>query len=436
MWHTYGQKRSSAAILLFMIGLLSQTQINIGGKLGISEFCMVACAPLVFARKYLLFRNDKVLYFFWLIFFWLTGAVFVDIYTKNYIPFMMRGIAVPITVFANCVCIYVLLRENLDNLKWLLLGSAFSGVISIFIFQAGVAGDVASEFGMEAGVERIVGYKLFWVNQVTVWLTLPIMGWYLKIPKVYSLCAMLFICIFDIMTGGRSAFLGATFALVLICMGGKSRESMLRIRRHIVAMSIIALMVMIASKYVYKYVIDQGYMTEAEEKKYERQTAAGSGLLDLLMAGRSETFIGVMAALDKPLTGHGSVAIDNHGYVLDFFSEHGSLAEYLHLEESRQKFGARIIPAHSHIVNYWMWHGVFALIFWLSIFYLAIRTLLLRMHVYPNWYGYFAVTIPPFLWDLFFSPFGLRVLKCTMFVAFLLVAKLERCQNRGVASII
>lgn len=432
---TRSYRHNSAAILLFIIGLLSQTQINIGGKLGISEFCMIVCAPFVFCRCYKMLWNDKVLYFFWLIILWLGGAVFVDLYTHNIIPFMLRGIAVPITVFANCVCIYVLLRKDYDSLKWFLLGTALSSVISIFIFQQGLAGDLAAEYGMEAGIERMVSYKLFWVNQVTTWLTLPIIGWYLKIPKVYSLGAMLVICIFDIATGGRAAFLGATFALLLVLMGGRSRNSMLRIKHHIVAMLIVSVVVAVGTKYVYKYMIEQGYMNETEEKKYERQTAMGSSLLNLLMAGRSETFIGLIAALDKPIIGHGSVAIDDHGYVLDYFSQYGSLAEYLHLEESRQKFGARIIPAHSHLVNYWMWHGVFALIFWLSVFYLAIRTLLFRMHVYPGWYGYFAVMIPPFLWDLFFSPFGLRVLKCTMFVAFLLVAKLERDQKKGIAPI-
>ena len=432
MDYPYQQRRNSVAILLFMVGLLSQTQINIGGKLGISELCMVVCAPFVFLKNYMMFQRDKVLYFFWLILFWLGGAVFVDLYIHNYYRYMMRGIAVPITVFSSCVCLYVLLRKDLDNLKWFLLGTALSGVLSIFVFQQGVAGDLAAEHGIEAGIERVVGYKLFWVNQITAWLTLPIIGWYLRIPKIYSIFAFLVICVFDIVTGGRSAFLAAAFSFMLILIAGKEVKTMVFIKKHFFAMLVIMVAMGLGVKFVYKYAATGGYMGADEEAKYEQQTNQGAAnILSILMSGRSEFFIGLMAALDKPVLGHGSVAMDERGYVADYMEKYGTLEDYKQIVEKRVKYGIRNIPAHSHIINYWMWHGVFALIFWIVVLYLTIKTLFSRMHLCPVWYGYFAVSIPIFIWDILFSPFGMRVSRAALFVTFLLVSKLERDRKRG-----
>lgn len=425
------RKTRSAATMLFLIGLFSQTQISIGGKLGISELAMVVFAPFALTKGIHAIRKDGSLYYFSLIILWLAGAIAVDIYTHNYFQFTLRGLAVPITLFCNSVCIYLLLRRKYDNLRWLLVGLAISEVISIFVFQRGGAGDVASEFGFEAGVERVVGYKLFWVNMLTTWLTLPIRGWYMNVPKLYSILAISFLAAFNLATGGRSAFLVVAVSLLLIMFAGKTRESLTIFKRHIVTIVVLLCFLGVVAKITYKYAATHGYMGEEEARKYEQSTEHGSGALDLIIAGRGEFFIGAMAALDKPIMGHGSVAIDDHGYVLDFLSKYGDQEIYERIVKMRRDFGARVIPAHSHIITYWMWHGIWGLIFWLVVIVLAIKTLFTRMHVYPPWFGYFAIAIPMFFWDVLFSPFGSRVHEATLFVAFLLVSKLRNNQKHA-----
>ena len=416
-------RNNSLGWLLFLIGLFSTTQVNLGGRLGISELVMLAFAPFVFLKNFTLFRRDQTLYFFVLIVLWLFGAIYVDMTIHNYYRYMLRGIAVPMVVFSNSVCIYVLLRKNYDNFKWFLLGSAISGVISIFVFQQGAAGELAEEYGLEAGVERMVGYKLFWVNQLTTWLVLPITGWYLKTPKIYSILALSFLSVFDLATGGRSAFLASSISLLLIIMLGKSQESIRSLKKHMLTMIVVLLVCAYGGKVVYKWAATSGLMGEYEENKFEKQAAHDSALA-MLLASRSEFFTGMMAVLDKPIVGHGSVAADNHGYVLDFISRYGVTEELVDLMKRREKYGVRQIPAHSHIVNYWMWHGIFACIFWLAVLVLAIKTLFRRMHVYMPWAGYFATSVPIFIWDIFFSPFGMRVQRSALFVTFLLVSRL------------
>lgn len=420
-----------AAFLLFLIGLFSQTQINLGGKLGISEFAMLVFAPFLFVKNYVTIKRNGALAYFCLILLWLAGAIFVDLYTHNYFLYMMRGVAVPITVFANSVCIYVLLRKKFDNLKWLLLGVAISGIISIFVFQRGSAGDLAAEYGMEAGVERVVGYKLFWVFQLTTWLTLPIVMNYLRCPKVYMIIVSAFLALFDLYSGGRSMFLCAAVTFLMLVLGGKSRLSILSIKKHVGLILILLSGLAVTAKLGYDYASDHGYLSEAEQAKHEKQTEHGSGFLQLLMAGRGDTFIGLSAALDKPIMGHGSVAIDEHGYILDFLSKYGTEKDYQMVSKDRERYGAYRILAHSHIICYWMWHGIFGLLFWSYVIWLAVKTFMRRLHVYPEWYGYFVVTMPMFFWDVIFSPFGKRVEYSALFVAILLIAQLERDQRQG-----
>ena len=422
---------SICAVLLFIIGLFSSTQINLGGKLGISEFLMVAVAPFLFLKNYSLIKRDKVLYFFIFVILWFMGAVIADVVNKTYINFAMRGIAVPVTVFANTLCIYLLLRKNHESLKWLLLGIALSEVISIFIFQRGRSGDIAAAYGSAAGAQGVINYKLFWVVMATTWLGLPIKGWYKKTPKLYTVFALVFLCSFALLMGARSLFLALLCSFVLLIPAGKSRATLIYFKKHYLALIISLIIAGGVANFLYKQAVTSGYLNEGEEKKFERQTEFGSNIIKLLMAGRSEFFVALSAAMDSPLIGKGSVAIDDKGYIVDFLYNYGNQTDYINMIKRRASEGVAIIPSHSHVVCYWMWHGIFALLFWASVFVLSLKTLFLRLHICPEYYGYCAMSLPIFLWDYFFSPFDHRVIESTLFAALLLISKMTQDYKVG-----
>ena len=363
----------NAAIVLFLIGLFSQLQVNVGGKLGISELIMVIMAPFVFLKNLHVFRQDGSLYFLNLIILWFIGALFVDIYTHNNLRLTLRGIAVPIATFSNVTCLYIVLRKDMRNLKWFLLGSAISGTLCIFVFQNGGAGEVAQAQGIEAGIHAVMDYKLFWFDQIRTWLTLPIIGWYLIVPKFYTICAMSFVSVFGLIVGGRSSFIVAALSVVFFLIAGKTRLSMMFIKKHLLTIVICIGITGLVGKGVYKYAATHGFMGEEEQSKYEAQTKKGSGIMSLLVSGRGSTFIGLSAIMDKPFIGHGSVPIDNHGYALEFISKYGDESDVRQIKRSYDRFGAKIIPSHSHIVTYWLWHGVLGLLFWVCVLHLQSR---------------------------------------------------------------
>ena len=226
--------------------------------------------------------------------------------------------------------------------------------------------------------------------------------------------------------GGRSASASYMVSFILIFIGGTKIASMMRIKRSIVSMLIVLALAGMALKTAYKYAALNGLLNEEEQRKYERQTSGGKGdMLSMFMSGRSEIFIATIAALDRPLVGHGSHAIDNNGYVANFFRKYGSdVDQKLYIEAALNN--VHPIPYHTQIVTFWMWHGIFGLLFWAYALYLVVWTLMRGMAVFPPLFGYFALVLPLTVWDLFFSPFGSRVGECTIFVMCLIVRNMSK----------
>ena len=419
------------ATYLFLIGLFSMTQVRLGAKLGISEFFCCLVGPFLFFADLPKFRRDGVMVFFNLLILWIVGACISDFVNHTAFWQLMRGIAVPVVVFCNSVCIYHHLRRDPHNLKWLIFGIALSSVLSIFVFQGGSAGDMAAEGDFSGAIDAVVGYKLFWFGVVDTWLSLPIEGWYFNTPMVYQYIAMSIIAIAAVATGGRSAFAVKMVCLFFIVIGARSIQSIRRIHRMFPVIFLGVLCLAVAVKGAYSYAAKHGYLNAEETEKYYDQSSKGTGFLSLLMSGRSEFFVGLIAALDKPLLGHGSCALDERGYRDEFLSKYGTTAEINKALEDRQfraQMGIRVgvIPAHSHVITYWMWHGIPGLLFWLYVLKLVIDTMWKRLAIIPEWFGYFAVVVPAWLWDYFFSPFGQRVTESMMFCAMLVLLKLEK----------
>lgn len=423
----------SASKWLFWIGLFSSTQINIGGYTAISELLLVLYMPIAMAKNFRFFNRDHCAAILWLLIFWGVGQFVTDIIVDNYFAFMLRGLIPPVGVFATLLVVYPLLRHNPEGLKWILLGTAISGIISIFVFQHG--SDIGTEAvlaGEVSAVEAVVGYKLFWVAKLEEWLGLPIKGWYMAMPHNVNVFMAFFLAVFALATGGRSAFLVGAISTAFLLLGGKSRTTMRWLRKSwpilIFGLGILAVVV----KYTYQYAASSGWMGEEELVKYEKQSKGKSGF-ETLKEGRGEFFIALDAIKDKPLMGHGSHALDHKGYIYNYAVSNGadeeSLKRIVQMEQMRG--GVRTIPAHSHIACFWMWAGIPGLIPWVYILVLLCKTLFKRMHIYPPYYGYFALIIPTMLWHIFFSPFGSRINMAVLIAACLVVQTMEREQRRA-----
>ncbi len=432
-----GARDRSRAMWLFLIGLFSLTQLKFGAKIGISELCMVIAAPILYLKDLPILRRDGFMTMLNLLIIWFLGACLSDWINGSIFQQVFRGISVPAVIFSTIVTLHHFLYDDIRDCKWLLFGLACSMILSTFVFQRGTAGDMAAEGDLAGAVERVVGYKLFWSNMITTWCMLPVQTMYLKIPFLLTIILVLICAGAFALTGGRSAFLTALMGLALLLVARKNLNAMRRVKKHIIPIFIVLSLVGMGVKAAYKYAGTHGLLNEYETRKFEGQTAEGDSALRLLMAGRGEFFIACFAIADKPILGHGSWALDTNDYTGTFIRKYGSMKD---IEDLRRREiigenrvgGMFTIPTHSHITTAWLWHGLPGAMFWMYIIYLAVRVLCRCMHVVPELYGYLAVFISQFSFDVFFSPFGLRTGECLFFTLLCFISAAEKRQPRGI----
>lgn len=412
---SWSQSRKES-VILFLIGCFSMTQVNLIGYIGISELVMCVMAPYLFAQNYHRIRHHGFMPVLVLGFVWMMSAFVSDRINGSHMQILLRGIATPYTVIATVICLHALLYKNVVAIKWFLLGVAISSIICIFVFQPGTAAIRGNEEAMAA----VLNYKLFWVSRAMLWLMLVVQIAYLRVPIAFTLGITGLLAYFSLIEGGRSSFLCVSISFLIMLVGGRRVHSMNRIKRHFgiaVAIGILALLVING---IYRVAVTSEIMGEEELRKYEFQTQGGSGMLKLLMAGRGDFFIGLTAVMDRPLLGHGSWALDVMGYQEKFIAKYGN-TEDLELYMKRRFRNDRTIPAHSHIVGFWLWHGFAGGLFWFYVLCEILMTIKKRLSVVPELFGYFALAIPQAIWAILFSPFGMRTSMCCLIVTCLIV---------------
>lgn len=278
---------------------------------------------------------------------------------------------------------------------------------------------------VEDAIAATVNYKLYWLELFDRLFLLPVRGWFTTVPLGYCMVSIIGLLVYALLIGSRSAFLALAISVVLVYVGKISARSGDFVRRHFVVIGILMLGVMAISKWTYEGAVKRGWLGAAEEKKYAAQTKGGNSALQLIMAGRVEFFVGLYAASSRPLIGRGSWVLDRDDIYLSFLHKYGAQEDY---ERAMKVFarnpGLRRIPAHSHLVTYWMWHGIFALIFWIYVLWLICVTLIRYINVVPGLYGYFALGLPIFIWDICFSPQGNRIPESMLIVLCLMVKRI------------
>ena len=421
-------------LLWFMMGLGMQLQIV--ASLSFAElFCFMA-TPFLFFRELPYMRRNGVATFLYLSFAVVGGCIISSLANHSGGMFVLRGMAV--TTLLPCVIVvsHWLLRRYANGFKWMFIGNAISGIICTFWFQKSV--EVAGLAGGEGGSDAagaIMSGPIFWITRLyPVAMAVP-QGWYLTCPLIISMLApvaMAFIALFTSISG-RSASVSALASAAIVCIGGKKRS---RIKRNICDRFWLLLIVAIAGIFVvkgaYSFSAEHGFLGEDAKKKYEVQTKGDKSLKALLMGGRMESFCGLIACVDKPIIGFGPWARDENGYVEEFLSKYANMEDYIGYLRTMEYYAQhgirpeRLIPCHAYITEFWLWYGIFGLIFWLYVIFVLLRYLRQDCWAVPQWYMWLAASIPGYCWGIFFSPWSSRVSGVLFVVACLMVRAVRK----------
>ncbi|MDA1040534.1 MAG: hypothetical protein O3A37_09640 [Planctomycetota bacterium] len=182
---------------------------------------------------------------------------------------------------------------------------------------------------------------------------------------------------------------------------------------------------------LYSTLAAEGALGEKAREKYERQRAAKGGLL---VGGRAEFFVGLSAALDRPLLGYGSWPADTGEAVERAASRFG--LEISDAARRRHPHEQTLIPTHSAVVGAWVEHGIMGGIFWLSMLGLLLRNTPRAVRLLPDSTGLVIFNAPAAVWAIFFSPIPARAASAIVLVPLLVIQVRHRQAHvhSGVAS--
>jgi hypothetical protein len=221
--------------------------------------------------------------------------------------------------------------------------------------------------------------------------------------------------------------LGALIGAINICLGARSQGEIclvaasylfatrfLNAKRKtaskVKAGTILALVASVilglaATAWAYQYAASAGILGAEARDKYELESGGKYGVL---LGGRPDLLGALPAIYDSPILGHGSWARD-WTYVK---AERMALVLLGYKEPvlmTRDDFIAGVIPAHSYLLQAWVWAGIAGALFWAWVFVFTARTFI---RIYPPTtplLPLFSLIALSLLWEILFSPFGEEV---------------------------
>ena len=411
-------KRGWATFLLFVLGLFSKTKVLLLGTIAISELIIFPLAPILFLKNYRRIKSDGFMPAFWMVFGMIIALLVSSQVNHSPFPYVFKAFAVFYSILCYITVFHELLRDNYRGMYLFWCGFFISSLITIYAFnpQAAVSesGFVSISSGFGGTLEEALSGPMFWMGKLRYLGQIPIYGWYMKMPIGYSIIlAIAYTIVMFVTTAtGRAAAMVSLLAAIIIVVGGKSRRRMRGIARHIWIVVLLGAAMVLIYKMVYSYAAENNLLNVDAVTKYEHQTERGKGLFSMLVAGRVEFFVDIMAALDNPIFGLGPRPVDNNDYYGRFVYKYGTQLEIGMYENTKRlmgMYGVRPqIPLHSYIAEFWLQYGIFGLIFWLWVFWLIYQHIKNYAAAIPQWYGYFALSFASYAWDIFFSAFAGR----------------------------
>lgn len=419
---------------MFFLGLFFKTQVHLIGYIGASELVVVFIAPFVFMKEHAAMKKDGVMPIMHLAHMTIIGCVLSSLINGSSFAQFVRGFAQVYTTWASLVVGYYLLSRNIMSYRWYILGYFLSGILSMYFMQgAALTVGGADPISSKYGTEMIVNGAMFWQGRILPAINVPIQMFYLQCPYIYSVVAPIIsgsLALYLSEGSGRSAFAVLGIASMLIALGGKTKRSLSRVQKWFWVVVVLGVVLAGGIKSAYSWAAGSGRLGDNAERKYRDQTQRGTDALSIIISGRTDFFIGLYACLQKPIVGYGPWPLDTEGYRAYFYTKYGTDDEIRNAVELYDKYAMKTIPAHSHLIGFWLEYGILALPFWLYIIWLMFRYFREDLDVYPSLFGWLALTIPSTLMGIMFTPYANRVGIPILIIALILIHERKRQSKR------
>ena len=383
---------SVGSFLSFLTGLLAFYFVPFGGQLYLSDiFCVsVAALYLLSGQANQLVRILGTLGCVLLVgaVAWLIQQICTDLIRQTVFDDLIRGWS-KIAIFISCIIVVSMFtRQKMGRLVICACGYAVGKIIETAVFPS----------GYEIGTPWKFGYSI----PVTI-LVIAYLSYFHKRQRIIFVpAAFIALGIVNIAMNFRSMFLfclvsaaACFFSDIVKLVAAKHKLSFgFKVPIVIVAIGITAF----SAKTAYEYMAVGGMLGIEAQQKYYSET---SGDLNILQAGRNESFVSTVAIKNSPIMGYGSWA-KSHDYAV------------MQIEVLRQKHieaqyseddSLELIPSHSYVLGAWVESGIVGALFWVIAFAITFAALLVTIGAGGSFMGLNFFLFINLLWSIPFSPF-------------------------------
>lgn len=403
--------QSSRSVWWVGLGMAGGLFIRIIGYLSLLEVWLLMTVPLRLREISTVATSRGVLPFTLLWMGWMLGALVADISNATPPSLAARGFSRAFFVGFVCLSLLPRWRDMPGRLESFLVGVPIAQVIGLKYLRSGTYTNSLGE---------IDSTELGWANWTNYFLAAVVTAFIARLWRTSPwACTAIAAAsgVINLLLGSRSA--GATqllaAGLLPFFMGRWTVTrglGALRLGGLVVAAILASFMISV----LYGQLAAGEHLGEAAREKYRRQQSAPGGLL---VGGRTEFFVGLTAALDRPIIGHGSWPEDKEDYVAKTAARFG-----LEIDDSRRRRDPHtraIIPTHSAIVGAWVDHGIMGAVFWIAIARLVVVSTPRVVRYLPDLTGLIVFNAPAALWAILFSPIQQRAANAIVIVPLLII---------------
>lgn len=372
-------------ILLFLFEHGFYIKFNIVGEISISELYLIFTFPFWIRKiKWGECKELKTITTMYVVLF--LAQLTSEFFVSNGLASSMKAIALTVASYLHFIFLFLLLSKDLSLLVVLIIFQILAAIVLGSSFE-GVSPDEVL-----AGEEAV--YLKFYLAPLILNILILISLLY---PRKTVAQLFVFVGLSIVVLGARS--MGGIIAVCGIIAYLMEHKFLVRNKSLLVASSVIVLVVGYFFYVTYVNKVLAGEITSGNSKQIFRCNNPYNPI-ELLMAGRSEAWVGWQAFMDKPLFGHGAWALDETG-------KYTIMAYELHDEEFKGfKPGVRyLIPGHSVVITAGLWNGAIAFIMMSAIclffFIRGVRTL---PKCDRRYILYLSASVIQLFWVALFSP--------------------------------
>ena len=372
-------------LLIFLFELGFGIKFNIVGEISISELFLLAYTPFIIAKiRWQRAKELKTITVAYIVL--LAAQIFSEVLVSNGLSSSLKGLAITVVSYLHFVFLFYSLTKDKRVILVIILSQIAMKLFFGTSFEEQSADDILAG---EAAT-----YLKFYIAPLTIliFLAISVVHKDRNFPILFSLLGVIFIILGARSSGGMALIAG----MVAYLMGHKN----LIPTKSVLVISIVVLLIVSYGFYVY-YVnlVLSGEITSGNSRQLF-VCKNPYNPIELLMAGRSEVWVGWQAFMDKFWFGHGAWPYDTTGhYQRLMFMMHG---DKLLPDQLSYHF---LIPSHSVLIGSGMMNGVFAFLTMLYIiFYFLKRGILALVSCERKYLLVLSFYVLNLFWNALFSP--------------------------------